>query len=61
MASELAVYASQCWLPKHHAKLASDYWLGFVGWNFTTGFQRKVSIHQRMIIPLSQTSWRNFF
>lgn len=31
-ACTLAVYASQCRLPVHHARLASDCWLRFVGW-----------------------------
>ena len=56
MAFELAVYASQCRLPEHHARLASDRWLGFIEWSFTTGLQRKVSNHMVMTIPLSQAS-----
>ena len=33
-ASELAVYASQCWLPWHHARLAPGCWSGFAGRDF---------------------------
>lgn len=31
MASELAVYASRCQLPEHHARLAPGCWSGFTG------------------------------
>jgi len=61
MASELAVYASQCRLPEHHARLASGRWLSFTGWSFTTGFQRKVSNHMVMTIPLSQACLAQLF
>ena len=32
MASGLAVYASSCQLPEHHATLASGRWLDLAGW-----------------------------
>ena len=34
MASELAVYASRCWLPIPHARLAPGCWSGFTGRDF---------------------------
>ena len=51
MAFGLAVYASQCRLPEHHARLASDCRLRFVGWDWPTGFLRKVSVHDVMKHP----------
>jgi hypothetical protein len=42
----LAVYASQRWLPEHHARLASSWWPAFAGRDFTRrvpskGFQSR--------------------
>ena len=42
-ASALAVYASQCRLPVHHARLASGCWPDFSGRVPPAGFHRKVS------------------
>ena len=40
----LAVYASQCRLPIHHARLASGCWLGLAGWDWLpTRFHYMVS------------------
>jgi hypothetical protein len=51
-ARSLAVYASQCRLPEHHARLASDRWPSSVGRGWLpAGFQRKVSASG---FPLSQ-------
>jgi hypothetical protein len=62
MAFGLAVYASQCRLPEHHARLASDCRLRFVGWDWPTGFLRKVSVHDGMKHPpFPSFAWRNFF
>src|SRR4051812_20751596 len=48
----LAVYASQCRLPEHHARLASGRWPGSAGRGWLpAGFQRKVSAYG---FPLSQ-------
>src|SRR3954464_9007327 len=51
-ARSLAVYASQCRLPEHHARLASGRWPGSAGRGWLpAGFQRKVSAYG---FPLSQ-------
>lgn len=62
MAFGLAVYASQCRLLGHHARLASGCWLGFAAWILTTGFLWEVSGHDAMSHPPSPGfAWRNFF
>src|ERR1700722_12928127 len=51
-ARSLAVYASQCRLPEHHARLASGRWPGSAGRGWLpAGSQRKVSAYG---FPLSQ-------
>ena len=41
----LAVYASQCGSPLHHARLATGWWLTSARWDsIPTGFQREVSL-----------------
>jgi len=54
MASGLAIYASQGGLLRHHARLASGRRLRSAGWDWPTGFLRKVFVHDVMKIPLPQ-------
>ncbi len=58
-ACRLAVYASQPGLPRHHARLASDRWPTFAGWDWLpTGFHREVS-KTYISSPSPRLSWRN--
>ena len=60
MAFGLAVYASRCWLPEHHAKLASGRWSDATGRaSHPQGHNRKFQIHVMSIILPRQASWRN--
>ena len=61
MAFGLAVYASQCRLPSHYARLASGRWSGATGRAFhpqdsTKGF-KDASLHAYP--PLPSLAWRN--
>ena len=56
----LAVYASQCGLLQHHARLASSCWSGSTGRAFhPQGSIERFQSCRLHLIPLSQTSWRN--
>lgn len=62
MAFGLTVYASQCRLPEHHARLVSGCGLGFAGWDQPTGFLRKVSVHGGIEhSPFPSFAWHDFF
>ena len=56
----LAVYASQCGLLQHHARLASSCWSSSTGRAFhPQGSVERFQSCRLHLIPLSQTSWRN--
>ena len=64
----LAVYASQCWLPRHHARLASGWWLvplpGGIDVRLLAGLPgpiRRVSVTILLhhASPLPRLAWRN--
>ena len=60
MAFGLAVYASQCGLLQHHARLASSCWSSSTGRDFyPQGSDERFQSCNLHLIPLSQTSWRN--
>ena len=60
IAFELAVYASQCGLLQHHARLASSCWSSSTGRAFhPQGSIERFQSCRLHLIPLSQTSWRN--
>jgi len=60
MASGLAVYASQCGLLQHHARLASSCWSGSTGRGFHPhGSAERFQSCRLHLILLSQASWRN--
>ena len=60
MAFGLAVYASQCGLPQHHARLASSCWSGSTGRaSHPQGSDDRFRSCNLHLIPLSQASWRN--
>ena len=60
MAFGLAVYASQCGLLQHHARLASSCWSGSTGRAFhPQGSDERFQSCSLHLIPLSQASWRN--
>ena len=60
MAFGLAVYASQCRLLQHHARLASSCWSGSTGRAFhPQGSAERFQSCKLHLIPLSQASWRN--
>jgi hypothetical protein len=55
MAFELAVYASQCGLPQHHARLASSCWSGSTERDFhPQGSAERFQICRLHLIPPSQ-------
>ena len=59
IAFELAVYASQRGLLRHHARLASSCWSGSTGRAFhPQGSIERFQSCRLHLIPLSQTSWR---
>ena len=56
----LAVYASQCRILQHHARLASSCWSSSTGRAFhPQGSVERFQSCRLHLIPLSQTSWRN--
>ena len=60
MAFGLAVYASQCGLLQHHARLASSCWSGSTGRaSHPQGSDERFQSCKLHLIPLSQASWHN--
>ena len=55
MASRLAVYASQCRLPQHNARLASGCWLDSTAWDsHPQGLKERFQLLIHFRILLSQ-------
>jgi len=61
MAFGLAVYASQGWLPSHHARLASGRWSGATGRAFHPqgSIERFQSCLLTSLPPFPSWAWRN--